>query len=93
VINAKKFFFVYFKNKAGLVAITGDADRMAPWASVVFGFIGCLIYLQISHIWVSLKIDDPLGASPLHGFVGLFGCILVGLTDFESGAFYGYGPK
>ncbi len=66
---------------------------MAPWAAVLFGALGCLVYLQVSHFWVHLKIDDPLGASPLHGFVGLSGCILVGLTDLKTGAFYGFGAK
>jgi Amt family ammonium transporter len=75
------------------VSITGDADRMMPWAAVVFGFLGVTLYFWLSKLWVKLRIDDTLDASPLHGFVGMYGCFIVGLVDIEFGGFYGFGGR
>ena len=38
-----------------------------------------------------LKIDDPVGASSVHGVCGCLGTILTGLFSTSEGLFYGYG--
>ena len=44
--------------------------------------------IAISHV---LKIDDPVGASSVHGVCGFLGTILTGLFSTSEGLFYGYG--
>ncbi len=52
-------------------------------------------------VFLKLKIDDPLSAAPMHGWVGMWACIFVGLlakpdyikqsydrTEYHHGAFY-----
>ena len=39
--------------------------------------MGCMLLLK-------LQIDDPLAASPMHGFCGMFGVIFVGLMAKEQ---------
>ena len=38
-----------------------------------------------------LHIDDPVGASSVHGVCGILGTILTGLLATDSGALYGHG--
>ena len=40
-----------------------------------------------------LKIDDPVGASSVHGVCGVLGTILTGLFATEGGLFYGGGAS
>lgn len=42
---------------------------------------------------IKLKIDDPLDASPVHGFCGAWGVLAVGLFDKTDGVFYGGNGK
>ncbi len=39
-----------------------------------------------------LKIDDPVGASTVHGVCGFLGTVLTGLLATNEGWFYGAGP-
>ena len=38
-----------------------------------------------------LKIDDPVGASSVHGVCGFLGTVLTGLFSTSEGLFYGHG--
>jgi len=64
---------------AGLVAITAPCAFVDSWASVVIGLIaGVLVCL--ASVWLEkLKIDDPVGAIPVHFFNGLWGVLAVGI--------------
>jgi len=74
---------------AGLVAITAPCAFVAPWAAVVIGGIaGVLVVYSVIFIERTLKIDDPVGASSVHGVNGLWGMIALGL--FADGS-YGAG--
>lgn len=71
---------------AGLVAITAPCAVVAPWAAVVIGGIGGLVLLwSEGFIERTLKIDDPVGAVSVHGVVGLFGVLAVGI--FADGSY------
>jgi Amt family ammonium transporter len=76
---------------AGLVAITGAADTMMPWAAIIFSLLGGVAYFGFSLLVKKLRIDDALDAGPLHGGVGIFGTILTGFVDQNKGLFYGHG--
>jgi Amt family ammonium transporter len=66
---------------AGLVAITAEPSTPTPVQATLFGAIaGVIVVLSIIGL-DKLKIDDPVGAISVHGVVGLFGLLLVPLTN------------
>ena len=60
---------------AGLVAITAPCAFVAPWAAVVIGTIAGVLVIWASTALEKLKIDDPVGAFPVHGVCGIWGGI------------------
>ncbi len=74
---------------AGLVAITAPCAFVSAWAAAVIGAIaGVLVIVAAVFIDTKLKIDDPVGASAVHGVNGAWGIIALGL--FSNGT-YGQG--
>lgn len=77
---------------AGLVGITAGCDVVSPLGAVLIGLIcGTVMIYAVEFIDNKLKIDDPVGASSVHGVCGTLGTILVGLFAEEGGVFYGDG--
>jgi Amt family ammonium transporter len=95
-------FFAYPKTKkwdlsftvngflAGLVAITCPCYWVNPTGSIIIGAVaGVVVVLGIDLLeW--LRIDDPIGAVPVHGFCGIWGTWSLGL--FATGQFGATGP-
>ncbi|MEX2446412.1 MAG: ammonium transporter, partial [Dehalococcoidia bacterium] len=50
----------------GLVAITAGCATLAPWAAVVAGIVAGVIIVYGVMLLDALKIDDPVGAVPVH---------------------------
>jgi len=86
----------------GLVSITAPCAVVEPYIAIVIAMIGGAVYYYSSMLLKKLRIDDPLDASPVHGFCGAWGTIAVGLFatsyyvdeaygDTCYGAFYGSG--
>jgi Amt family ammonium transporter len=74
---------------AGLVAITAPCAFVSAWAAALIGAIaGVLVIFAALFIDTKLKIDDPVGASAVHGVNGAWGIVSLGL--FANGA-YGQG--
>ena len=64
---------------AGLVAITAPCAFVDGWAAVVIGLIGGVL-VCLASVWLEKwKIDDPVGAVPVHFFNGLWGVLAVGI--------------
>ena len=77
---------------AGLVGITAGCDLVSPVGAVIIGLIcGTVLVFAIEFIDHVLHIDDPVGASSVHGVCGILGTLLTGLLSTSSGAFYGHG--
>ncbi len=88
---------------AGLVAITAPCAWVEAWAAVVIGIVAGIILVVGVYFLEAIKVDDPVGAVPVHGFNGLWGLIAVGLfadgtygnyaiePPFVKGLFYGGG--
>lgn len=70
---------------AGLVAITGACDRVDPWAAIVIGVIGGVVYSGACKLCDVMTVDDPIEASSVHGFAGMWGLIAVGIFDNAEG--------
>ena len=69
---------------AGLVAITAEPSTPTALQSTLFGMIaGVIVVLSIIGL-DKLKLDDPVGAISVHGVVGLFGLLLVPVTNSAS---------
>jgi len=69
---------------AGLVAITAEPSTPTPLQATIFGAIaGVIVVLSILAL-DKVKIDDPVGAISVHGVVGLFGLLIVPLTNSGS---------
>lgn len=63
----------------GLVGITAGADQMSPTDAVLIGLIaGVIIVLGVALI-DKLKLDDPVGAVPVHLICGIWGTLAVGI--------------
>lgn len=74
---------------AGLVGITAGCDLVSPVGAVLIGAIcGTVMIFAVDFIDHAMKIDDPVGASSVHGVCGFLGTILTGLFATEEGLFY-----
>jgi Amt family ammonium transporter len=77
---------------AGLVGITAGCDAVSPLGSLIIGALcGIILPLAVTFIDQKLHIDDPVGASSVHGVCGIFGTLCVGLFSTSTGLFYGHG--
>lgn len=57
---------------AGLVAITASCDAVTNVESMIIGGIGGILVILATMLLEKLKIDDPVGAWPVHGVGGLW---------------------
>jgi len=108
VLGAMIMSYVYRRNVdvgmggngaiAALVAITAPCAFVAPWASIVIGFVaGVIMYLTLVFV-DKIGVDDPLGAIAAHGMGGIWGTLSAGLFTTPElavigrpGLFYGGG--
>lgn len=81
----------------GLVAITAGCAYVDPLSSIIIGFIAGPIVVFSAELLEKLKIDDPVGAVPVHLVNGIWGTLAVGLfasvpgNTGTTGLFYGGG--
>jgi Amt family ammonium transporter len=71
---------------AGLVAITAPCAFVDPWAAVCIGAFAGLIVPPLVIAVDKMKIDDPVGALPVHGMAGIWGTLACGLFATEERA-------
>ena len=70
---------------AGLVSITAGAANMDPFGAFFAGLIGgVIVVFAIEFIEKKLKVDDAIGASSVHGVVGIWGTIVIGLWGIDA---------
>ena len=70
---------------AGLVAITCPCYWVTPGASIIIGLVAGVIAVMGTDLLEYLRIDDPVGAVPVHMIAGIWGTISLGL--FASGTY------
>ena len=63
----------------GLVGITAGADQMLPMTAIIIGAIAGPIVVAGVAFLDKCKLDDPVGAVPVHLFCGIWGTLAVGL--------------
>lgn len=65
---------------AGLVAITASCRYVSIVSAAIIGLIaGIIVVCAIDILQLKLKIDDPVGAIPVHLVCGIWGTLAVGL--------------
>ncbi len=69
---------------AGLVAITAGCNVVEPIGALIIGALAGIVVLLGEITLEKFKIDDPVGAIPVHGFAGAFGTIALALVAPES---------
>ena len=69
----------------GLVGITAGADQMLPWSAIFIGLISGIIVVLAVALLDKCKLDDPVGAIPVHLFCGIWGTLAVGLVGELAG--------
>ena len=78
---------------AGLVGITAGCDVIGPGWALLVGLIAGIIGVESVFFFDKRKIDDPVGAITVHGVVGMFGTIAVGLFGTDIGLLTGGGAS
>jgi Amt family ammonium transporter len=96
-------FIGYFRSKvwdaglvtngflAGLVAITCPCYWVSPSGAVALGGIAGGVVILGIEILEFVRIDDPIGAWPVHGLCGIWGTLSLGL--FACGRFHPVGSS
>ncbi|PCH45405.1 MAG: ammonium transporter [Hyphomicrobiales bacterium] len=69
---------------AGLVAITAEPLTPSPLWAIAIGAVGGLIVVFAVPLLDKLKIDDVVGAIPVHLFAGIWGTLAVPLTNSDG---------
>ena len=64
---------------AGLVGITANCDAVSNIEALLIGSISGVIVIAGIMALDKLKSDDPVGAFPVHGLCGVWGCVAMGL--------------
>lgn len=69
---------------AGLVAITAEPLTPTPGVATLIGLGGGILVVLAIMMLDKMKIDDPVGAIPVHGVVGVWGLMAVPLTNADA---------
>ncbi len=73
---------------AGLVAITAEPSTPTAFQAMMIGAVGGVIVVFAILAFDKIKIDDPVGAISVHGVVGIWGLLVVPLTN-DGASFVG----
>ncbi|XP_062545159.1 putative ammonium transporter 2 [Armigeres subalbatus] len=86
---------------ASLVSVTAGCFLYHAWEAIVIGIIGSALCCLSMPLFDKMGVDDPVGASAVHGVAGIWGVLAVGLfadnpipldtTNGRSGLFKGGG--
>ncbi len=68
----------------GLVGITACCDVMSNWQAMIVGTVAAVIVIAGVMLLDKLMIDDPVGAFPVHGLCGVWGCLAIGVFGHNS---------
>lgn len=69
---------------AGLVSITAEPLQPSPLSAILIGAVGGVIVVFAVPLLDKLKIDDVVGAIPVHLLAGIWGTMAVPLTNAET---------
>ena len=64
---------------AGLVGITANCDQVSQVSALIIGGVAGLLVVGGIVLLDKLRIDDPVGAFPVHGICGIWGGLATGI--------------
>jgi Amt family ammonium transporter len=64
---------------AGLVGITANCDQVSQVSALIIGGVAGILVVAGIVLLDKLKIDDPVGAFPVHGICGIWGGLATGI--------------
>ncbi len=71
---------------------TAGCDLVSPFGAIAIGVLSALVMMAGNYLLESkFKVDDAVGAIPVHGFCGVLGTILTGVFATTGGLLYGGG--
>ncbi len=76
----------------GLVGITAGAANFSIFGAIIVGFIAGMIAANGVFLLDRLRIDDPVGAVPVHLMCGAWGTLIIGFLADPNAAPGGDGP-
>jgi ammonium transporter len=68
---------------AGLVAVTGGCPLFTPVESLFVGAVAAIVMLVLDELLARLRIDDAVGAVPVHLGGGAWGTIVTGIFGWK----------
>ena len=60
---------------ASLVSVTAGCFLYRAWEAILVGMIGSILVSFLTPVFDKMGIDDPVGASAVHGLGGIWGVI------------------
>lgn len=60
---------------AALVSVTAGCYLYRVWEALLVGIIGAVLVSFLGPLWDRIGVDDPVGASIVHGLGGVWGVI------------------
>jgi len=80
-ITRKGFYMTVLVNGTlgGLVSVTAGCDVFSASSALIVGLVSGVIIVLSSNLLNQFRIDDVVGAIPVHGFCGAWGTFAVGL--------------
>jgi Amt family ammonium transporter len=76
---------------AGLVAITASCYWVSPFGAIMLGGVAGALVVAGAEILEFFRIDDPVGAWPVHGLNGIWGTLSIGF--FATGEYNAAGSS
>ena len=68
----------------GLVSVLLVALLLAPYSAFVIGIVGAFVYHFGSWLMLKCKIDDVVDAIAVHGFCGIWGCMMASFQEMRN---------
>ncbi|MEM7405856.1 MAG: ammonium transporter [Pseudomonadota bacterium] len=68
----------------GLVGITAGCANLDPGSALIVGILAGTLVVAGEQVLVAMRIDDVVGAIPVHGFCGVWGTLAAGLFGRDT---------
>jgi len=79
---------------AGLAAIGAGCNVVSPLGAIIIGLTsGVILVYAVGFIESKLRVDDPVGATSIHGICGAAGIILTGIFSTKGGLIYSHNTQ
>jgi Amt family ammonium transporter len=70
---------------AGLVGITANCDSVTNFSAIIIGAVAGVLVIAGMMLLEKLRIDDPVGAWPVHGLCGIWGGLATAIFGGAAG--------